>query len=417
MADWLLIRLHRSPGAGATWLVADSSGRLLTAQQEGTLAEAAPLASSRRVCVVVPASDVVHTEADVPVKSSTRVQQVVPFALEEQLADDVENLHFAVGRRPSPAARTPVAVVSKASLEGWLAELARAGISADGLYSESDLVPANPGQAVGLLDEDSVIVRRVGRPPVTMPIDALPEALALILPAGDDTVAAARSGQGLVLYTGAAEWHQHARAVEQLRDRFDGIKVQLLTDGPLSLLAQRLPAAMASGINLLQGPYAPKTSLATDWRVWRIAAILLLALIVLHAGGSTVELFTLHHTERRVDADVVQTFRIAMPGERNPIDARRRMQQRLDSLGKGDSYGLLAALGALAAAHGQASSTVLRALDFHDGTLELRIDAPSPEVIEGLTQSLRAAGWQARLTAGNVVGSHYEGHVEVKPGA
>jgi general secretion pathway protein L len=416
MADWLLIRLPHSPGTAATWLVADTAGRQLTAQQQGPLAQAASLASSRHVCVVVPASDVVHTEADVPVKSSMKVQQVVPFALEEQLAEDVENLHFAVGKRPSPAARTPVAVVSKSSLDAWLAELARAGITADALYSESDLVPANPGQAVGLLDEDCVIVRRVGRPPVTMPIDALAEALALMLPAGEHTVAATRTGQGLVLYTGAAEWHQHSRAVEQLRDRFDGVKVQLLTDGPLGLLAQRLPLALANGINLLQGSYAPRTTLATDWRVWRIAVILLAALILLHATGSAVELLALHHTERRVEADVVRTFRMAMPGEHNAIDARSRMEQRLDALGKGGSSDLLAALGALATAHAQAADTVFRALDFHDGTLELRIDAPSPEAIEGLTKNLREAGWQARLTAGNVVGSHYEGRVEIKPG-
>jgi general secretion pathway protein L len=417
MADWLLIRLPHASGGLATWLMADSSGRVLATQQEGSLAQAAPFASTRRVCVVVPAADVVHTEADVPVKSGMRVQQIVPFALEEQLAEDVENLHFAVGQRPSPSARTPVAVVSKASIDGWLAELRGAGITPDALYSESDLVPANPGQAVGLLDEDCVIMRRLGRPPVTMPIDALPEAFALVLPAEDEMTAAAGTGQGLLLYTGAAEWHQHSRTVEQLRDRFDGIKVQLLTGGPLGLLAQCLPAAQAHGINLLQGPYAPKTTLATDWRAWRIAAILLAALLVLHAGGSAVELFALHHAERRVDAQVVRTFRIAMPGEHNAIDARRRMQQRLDSLGKGGGSGLLAALGALASAHANASDTVLRSLDFRNGTLELRVSAASPEVIGRLTRGLQAAGWQAHLTAGSVVGSHYEGRVEVKPGA
>lgn len=372
MAEWLLIRLDRERTASATWLTADGAGRLVMPQQHGPLAQAAPLADSRRVCVLVPAAEVLLTEADLPVKSGARVQQIVPFALEEQLAEDVENLHFAVGRRPAQAARTPVAVVSKASMETWLAELRGAGITAAALYAESELIPANPGQAVGLLDGDSAIVRRAGQQPVTMPIDALSEALALIRPDLEETTAVDHRGQGLVLYTGAAEWHRHSAAVEQIRDRFDGVKIQLLTDGPLALLAQRLPAASASAINLLQGPYAPKTSLVSDSRVWRVAALLLAALVLLHAGGSASELIAINHAEHRVDRSIVQTFRAAMPGEHNAIDARRRMEQRLESLGKGGNVtGLLAALDALAESRADVGGTLVRALNFHGGTLEL----------------------------------------------
>ncbi|MGH8148542.1 MAG: type II secretion system protein GspL [Steroidobacteraceae bacterium] len=418
MAEWLLIRLDRERTARATWLTADGAGRLVTAQREGPLAQAAPLAVSRRVCVLVPAAEVLLTAADVPIKSGARVQQIIPFALEEQLAEDVENLHFAVGRRPTQADRTPVAVVSKASMEAWLTELTEAGITAEALYAESELIPANPGQAVGLLDGDSAIVRRVGHQPVTMPIDALSEALALIRPDSEELIAAGHRGQGLVLYTGAAEWHRHSAAVERIRDRFDGVKIQLLTDGPLALLAQRVPAAAAGAINLLQGPYARKTSLVTDSRGWRIAALLLAALVVLHAGGSISELIALDHAEHRVDRSIVQTFRAAMPGQHNAIDARRRMEQRLESLGKGsDETGLLAALGALAESRADVGGTVVRALNFRGSTLELDISAPNAQALDRLSRSLRARGWQAELTAASTTGSGYEGHVEVKPGA
>ncbi len=420
MADWLLIRLAHEPGISASWLVADTAGRIVTAQSQGPLAEAAALAGSHRVCVLAPAVDVLLTEADVPIRSGMKVQQIVPFALEEQLAEDVENLHFAVGKRPSDAAaRTPVAVVSRASLDEWLAQLRAAGIQPDAVFAESELVPSNPGQAVGLLDADCAIVRPVGGLPVTMPIDALAEALELLRPRVDEMIAAAdRTGQGLVLYTGAAEWHQRAPDVEAIRDRFDGIKVQLLTDGPLALLAQQLPAALAGGINLLQGPYAPATSRANGWKVWRAAAVLLAALIGLHAAGSAVELVELGHAEHQVNIAVERTFRAAMPGEHNAVDARNRMEQRLASLRNGGTgSGLLAALSALAQARAGTEGTVLQALTFREGTLDLRIAAPNPEVLDRLSRSLRASGWQADLTAGSVVGSRYEGHVQIKPRA
>ncbi|MGH8221309.1 MAG: type II secretion system protein GspL [Steroidobacteraceae bacterium] len=419
MADWLLIRLARQPAAPASWLVADAAGRIVAREQQGALSEAAALAPSRRVCALVPAADVVLTEADVPIKSGVKAQQVVPFALEEQLADDVETLHFALGRRASEGARMPVAVVSRALLESWLAELEAAGLKPEAVFSESELAPANPGQAVAVLEGDDAIVRAPGALPVTMPIDALPEALRLAGPGSEEVIAAEPpGGRGLVLYTGAAEWHQHARVVESLRDRFDGIKVQLLTEGPLPLYAQRLASAAAGGaINLLQGSYAPASSLGSGWRIWRVAAILLVAVVALHAIGSAAELMSLTRAERKVNVAIDQTFRAAMPGEHNAIDARRRMAQRLVKLRGGESSGLLAALDALAEVRVSAGDTAIRALQFRDGALDLVLAAPSAESLDRLSQGLRARGWQANLISSNTSGSRYEGRIEIKPRA
>ncbi|MGH8258090.1 MAG: type II secretion system protein GspL [Steroidobacteraceae bacterium] len=417
MADWLLIQLARESAAPATWLVADGAGRIVLPQQRGSLLQAAALAPARRVCVLVPAADVLLTEADVPVKSGMKLQQVVPFALEEQLAEDIESLHFAVGRRRAGAARMPVAVISRTLLESWLEELSAAGIEPEAVYAESELIPANPGQAVAVLAGDDAMVRPAGALPVTMPLDALAEALQLVHPQADVIAVGPPGGHGLLLYTGAAEWHQHARVVESLRDRFDGVKVQLVTEGPLALLAQQLPSAAGSAINLLQGPYAPATSLGSGWRVWRIAAILLIALVALHIAGSAGELMTLGHAEHSVNIAIEQTFRTAMPGEHNAIDARRRMAQRLASLRGGEGTGLLAALGALAEARAGTGEMAIRALQFHDGALDLVVAAPNAEALDRLSRSLRARGWQADLTSGNTAGSRYEGRIEIKPHA
>jgi general secretion pathway protein L len=418
MADWLLIRLSRDTAGPVSFLVADSAGRIVSAQQRGGLAQAAALAPGRRVCVLVPGADVLLTEVDLPVKAGTRIQQVVPFALEEQLAEDIDELHFAVGRRASDSARTPVAVVGRALLEEWLAALGGAGIAAEAMYADSNLIPVNPGQAVALLEGDCATVRPAGSSPVTMPLDALAEALELVRPAPDAMVAQTeRSASGLVLYTGAPEWHQRSREVEAVRERFDGIKVQLLTDGPLALFAQQLPAAATGGINLLQGPYTPATARNGGWKSWRLAAGLLVALVALHAAGSAAELFALSHTEHRLDGAIDDTFRAAMPGEHNTQNARRRMEQRLAQIqSDGDSAGLLGALSALAQASASVPGFHVQALSFREGSLELRLAAANAEALDHITQSLRSNGWQADLTSGNAAASGYEGRIVIKRG-
>jgi general secretion pathway protein L len=355
----------------------------------------------------------------VPVKAGTKLQQVVPYALEEQLADDIDDLHFAIGKRVGQSTRTPVAVVTRALMDEWLTTLRSNGIEPESMYADSDLLPQNPGQAVALLEEDVIVVRPPSGSPVTLPADALGEALEIAqsIPESNATAAGdlgATSGRGLILYTGAAEWHRHSAQVEALRERFDGIKIQLLTNGPLALFAQQLP--INSPINLLQGSYTPTTSRAVGWQAWRVAAILLVGLIGLHVAGKATELTLLKRTEHKLDTSIRETFRTAMPGEQGSLDARRRMEQRLSATRSGGaSTGLLPALEALVQARSAAPGTVVQSLSFKDGGLELKVSAPDAASVDRMSQALRGNGWQADLTSGNAAGSGYEGHIQIRP--
>src|SRR5256884_454385 len=240
MADWLLLRLPRAAGEPASWLIADARGAPAGPAQGGPWTLAAARAPGRRVCALVPGADVLLAEPEIPVKAGAKLQQLVPYALEEQLADDIDDLHFAIGKRAGDSARAPVAVVARALLDEWLATLRASGLEPEAIYADSELLPHNPGQAVVLLEEDAVLVRSPGACPVTLPADALGEALEI---AQSGAQAPPSGARGLILYTGAAEWQRHSAQIEAARARFDGIKIQLLTGGPLALFAQQLPAA------------------------------------------------------------------------------------------------------------------------------------------------------------------------------
>jgi general secretion pathway protein L len=411
MADWLLIRLPRTPEQPATWLTVDPRGNPSGPPQSGPLSLAAPRAVGRRICVLVPGTDVLLTEPEVPMKAGTKLQQVVPFALEEQLADDIDDLHFAIGKRAADSVRTPVAVVRRSLMDEWLTLLKSSGLDPESMYTESDLLPQNPGQAVALMEEDVVVVRPPLGGPVTLPVEALGEALEIAQQGSPEL--AATGIRGLVLYTGAAEWHQHSAQIEALRERFDGIKIQLLSAGPLALFGQQLPTA--APINLLQGPYAPTTARTVGWKSWKVAAILLASLIGLHVAGKAAELTALKRNEHTLDTSMGETFRQAMPGERSTLDARRRMEQRLAAAQNGgNAGGLLPALQALVQARTAAPGTTLQALSFRQGTIEMKISAKDASSLDHMSQSLRANGWQADLTSGNTTSSGYEGRIQLR---
>jgi len=407
MSDWLLLRLPHTDTELATWLVVDARGAPLSPPQSGPLALAAPRVPGRRVCVLVGGADVLLAEPEVPVKAGAKLQQLVPYALEEHLAEDIEDLQFALGKRSSESPRVPVAVVARALLDQWLVKLRAAGIEPDAMYADSALLPENPGQAVALLEADVVSVRPPGGAPVTLPADALAEALEI---ARGGAEASATGGRGLILYTGAPEWHQHSPQVEAARPYFDGIKVQLLTAGPLALYAQQLPTTAA--INLLQGDYAPVSARGTGFKAWRVAAILLACLIGLHLVGKAAELQVLKRHERQLDSSIRETFRSSMHTEASAADARRLMEKRLAS-GRGAGGGLLPALQALVQARDAAPGTSVQSLNFHGGALEMKLSAPDATSLDRLSQTLRSNGWQADLTGGTNSGSAYEGRIQM----
>jgi general secretion pathway protein L len=345
-------------------------------------------------------------EPELPTKAGTKLQQVVPYALEEQLADDIDDLHFAIGKRPADSTRTPVAVVTRALMDQWLEALKSNGLEPEAMYADSDLLPQNPGQAVALLEEDVVVVRPPSGTPITLPADALQEALETAQASNPEGGA----GRGLVLYTGAPEWHEHSAQVEALRERFDGIKIQLLANGPLALFAQQLPVATPT--NLLQGQYAPTTSRAVGFRAWRVAAMLLLCLIGLHVAGKAAELSLLKRNEHKLDVSLREAIQTVMPGA-NTADARKVLEQRLSTARAANSSGLLPALEAFVQAKNAAPGASVQALSFHNGTLELKITAPDASSLDRISQALRTNGWQSDLTSGTNVASGYEGHLEI----
>jgi type II secretory pathway component PulL len=299
----------------------------------------------------------------------------------------------------------------------------------DCLYADSSLVPENPGQAVLVLSGDSVILRAADKPPVTLPLTALAEALELLRPTAapaavtepaaadlSRSAVAEFGGNGLVVYAGEAEWQQYGATIEAVRDQFERLSVQLLPDGPLGLFAQSLPGT--SAINLLQGTYAAASPLAGGFKAWRIAAAMLVGLLVLHGIGSAAQLVMLKRTEHRLDESIGETFEQAMPGEHNSSNARRRMEARMASLqGSTDSSGLLAMLSAVAQARSGAGGTAVQALSYRQGMLELQVTAPGAAALDHISQQLRTGGWQADLTSGTSSSGAYQGRIQMKPGS
>jgi len=96
---------------------------------------------STQLIVLVPAIDCLVTQVAIPSRQKRQQLKAIPFALEEQLADDIEDMHFAIGKRKNDG-QLPVVAVSKTKVDNWLQILNAAGISASAMMPLSGLLEA-----------------------------------------------------------------------------------------------------------------------------------------------------------------------------------------------------------------------------------------------------------------------------------
>ena len=267
MAETLVLRLPDNESEAAHWIVVDANGARLGPPVTGPMDAAQADLADRKLTVLVPAADVLTTTVDLPLKAQAKIQQALPFALEEYLADDVEDLHFAAGVRRE-SGNIPVSVVNRQRFEGWLARLSESGLKADAIVAESYGLASIPGTLSVLIAGDTVIVNDGGDTELALqgvgPTDALAALGAFDQAAGDESDADSRIAESLprhvLVYCEPGDKDRYAQEFNALRVDFDSVDIKLLPDGVLPRLAVTVGAG--AGVNLLQGSYGARTEYA-----------------------------------------------------------------------------------------------------------------------------------------------------------
>lgn len=414
MAELLVIRLlaqgPNEQAPQAQWIVTDTAGAPRSGVHSGALPDAAPLVTARRVIVLVPGTDALLAEPVLPLKSGAKLAQVVPFALEEQLASDVEDLHFAVGKRDGKPG-TPVTVVSHERMQTWRTMLAQAGVPVDAMYAETAALPVTPNAVTLLIDGSRVYVRRENTSGAVLEVEPLIEALQLALAAGDE------AREHVTMYVAEADYERERDLLEGLREFTASMQLKLLPEGPLALLAANLP--QASAVNLLQGPYAVKRKLNLSFAPWRYAAILAGVLVLAHGVLKTWQYFHYGALEAQLDQTIAEVYQTAMPGAPvpDPLQARQQMEQRLNQLrGGAPAGGMMATLAVLSEALAQTPGANIETIAYRNKTTDLRVLAPSVDALDRIRQIATEHGMAAELQSANPRESKFEGRLQFKSG-
>ena len=133
MADYQVIQLRQD--SSCRWVNIDSAGARKSEVWDGSLDQAAASNDGRPVIALLPSEDVLTITTELRARGN-KLLNALPYALEDHVADDVDDLHFAPGQR-MPNGLLPVAVIARAKMDAWLEALR----SRDEMLGRDVLVP------------------------------------------------------------------------------------------------------------------------------------------------------------------------------------------------------------------------------------------------------------------------------------
>lgn len=400
MAEILVLKPDPAEPGIAEWIAVDSSGGRLGSPVRGPIAAARIALEDRRLIVLLPSLDVLTTSVDIPLKSQARILQALPFALEESVAEDVEDLHFAAGPRRENG-RIPVSVINRDRLDGWLGQLGEVDLKPSAMIAETYGLASIPGTLSLMVSGDVTYLNDGADTELVFqdmgPAEAL-EAAGFLddVPDTQDEQATDAEEDArprhVLLYCDEEVNERYALEIESLRERFLSFDVHLLPDGPLARLA--VTVGSGAGVNLLQGAYGPKTEYAGYLRPWRYAAIALVALGVVAVAGKAVSNVQLARQEAELRDAFLSQYQQIAPGTtevRDPTSVILSLRSRTGVSG-GEPSLFLQSLEHLSVAVAQNTESSIQAISYRAGVVDVRLTAPDVSTLDDIQRRIDDQG-------------------------
>lgn len=324
--------------------------------------------------IILPASLVYHSRAQVPSGDRRVIQQSIPWAIEDELASPIEDHHVAWQATDDAEYPQAVAVVSHAIMQQLLQKLDEHGLQADSITSELYLLPEAEA------DNNSTSEKKVG--------DQSPSWVYARPISGDDGHVV-RQGRWQGGFVPRSAWPPVLMA-----DKNAGQVVE-----------PHWQAAPKTSVNLLQGTYAPQRQEGLNrhqlrWLGLAVAGLLLSVLLV-----NGLKYWRLQQQQTQLRSVQVQALREAFVDASaaelaDPVNAMRsRIKARQQAQGAG-SGALMAILSGLSTARKAVPAVRIQGLHWRDNTLEVQVVAPSVEAITRFQRQLAGQNILWRVSTG-----------------
>ena len=417
MAENLFLRLGRVNGEDhLEWLLLDEASGIIRLRGEGNRQAFAQISTSVEISgethVMLRGEDILLTAAKVPSKQPRQILQAVPFIVEESLAQDVEDCHFAIGDRNS-AGDVNVAIIDRELLQQRLNLLKELLIQPSTITCDVlqlNALQKNTGQAEQenscqvLLEADRALIRYSQNLGVAVPAHSLAMALTL--------VPQEKKSQ---LYIGMSDPDDEAFALTlaQINAELPApAQITALDYHPFEQLCRHFDTA---AINLLQGQFRVEIKRASRPGSWRSVGILAACVFAVHVLLMLGQGLYFGGKADRLEAEALALYTDVFPNDRNVRDLKRRWRAHLGESNTA-SGAVFLDLFAGAAKLLPAGSVTLNNVNYNEsrGDLVLQLETARSDGLIAYSQTLDKAGYDAVIGTINQGDESVKGSVKIK---
>ncbi len=342
------------------------------------------------VDIVVPGEDVLLLSADLPGRNRARMIQAMPYAVEDQLAEDVDRYHFALGQKLD-GSRYQIAAINRDVMQRWMKQLETLGIAARKIVPDMLCLPLAEGHMTIALDGDRAMVRTspadgyvissdevavvCGMEPDEKPVDVLSSS---IVTSDSDTA--------------SSDNHDIMRNVAQaLKNAGKQVSVRSGLGDAGRLFG---PTTMASvELNLLSGEFrAGGVRSGRAFGAWRWAAVLLALAGLTELVSRGLELSRKNDQLDAIQARQVDIVRQTFPEISSVQFPREQMEQAYEQQGSSSGSGFLGLLASIGNSVSSNRAVRLGGMSFQSNELVLKLSAPDLATIDQLREAIIQSG-------------------------
>ena len=334
------------------------------------------------------------------------LRQTIPYSLEDDLVDDVDTLHFALGTVADNT--VPLAIVNRQPLQQWLDDLQQQGVEVQQLVPELQLLPLPANGWTLLVDEQQWLLRYSEQEGFALEADSARLAMQLLLDETDELP------QSLQVYCPP---EQQALVLNQLPELLRGV-VEWKDDDYWQLIAEgfKQQAATPGGtINLLQGDYALRLPWQKWWKNWRLVAVLLLAATLFQLVSTFTAKQILESRNLELRTEIEQVYRTVVP-RGAVMDPERQLRRKLNALKGSGGAGFVSLLDRVGQELAKVEGLVLQSLNYTEKQTEIRLTvlANTFDDVETVRTKLEQLGLSAELTGSSAEGSKTRARLRIR---
>lgn len=386
MNEFLLI--HYKPGQQSNlqyWAMGADQHPSITLGH-GSLEELKTIARGKKVSVLIDAHYTTLESVKIPSKNRNKQLQAIPFAMEDHLAEDIEDTHFALGKADDNS--VPVIAIKRDLLKETIDLFKQQNIHIEVLTADSVALPGNKSQWCILLDEDSALIKTDVSQAYCCDRDNFAVILQALLSQIDESDDKTLRPDSITYYFKESDTEAESLLPEIEVD----VKIQTYKNHALEIFVQHLKAVQA--FNLLQGEFTAKRESVTWTKPWKPVAIAASIWIVLYLGYNAILGSQLEDKNTVLTKQIETEFKRVIPDARKMTNMQKRVERRLNDLKSGgagsNESGFLQILSKVSPALSKNDRATIKAAVYRSNYIDIDLTAKSLDDIEKLKNKLAA---------------------------